>query len=203
MTSTASASRRFANIDRWGPVSQVLHWTIVVLILVMAYLGLTMTDMHNGPDKIRIYNLHKSIGLTILALVTLRVLWRAWAGAPRPLQGPPWQRRAASTTHVGLYALLFAVPISGWIMNSAAGFPLRWFGLVRVPALAARDHALHETFETTHEVLFWTLIVVALGHAAIAIWHHVFQRDATLARMLPTGWLRVPDPTREESRDAS
>ena len=54
----------------------------------MAYLGLTMTDMHNGPDKIRIYNLHKSIGLTILALVTLRVLWRAWAGAPKPLQGP-------------------------------------------------------------------------------------------------------------------
>jgi cytochrome b561 len=198
---TPTSTRRFANIDRWGPVSQLLHWTIVVLILVMAYLGLTMTDLHNGPDKIRIYNLHKSIGLTILALVTLRVLWRAWAGAPRALEGPSWQRRAASTGHVGLYVLLFAVPISGWIMNSAAGFPLRWFGLVPIPALAARDHALHETFETVHEVLFWTLIVVALGHAAIAIWHHVFQRDATLARMLPDGWLRVPAPTHEESRD--
>ena len=86
-------------------------------------------------------------------------------------------------------------------MNSAAGFPLRWFGLVRVPALAARDHAMHELFETTHEVLFWTLIVVALVHAAVAIWHHLFQHDATLARMLPNGWLRVPDPTHEESRD--
>jgi cytochrome b561 len=68
--------------DRWGVVSQSLHWLVVVLILVMAYLGLTMTDLPNTPYKIRVYALHKSIGLSILALVALRLLWRWYAGAP-------------------------------------------------------------------------------------------------------------------------
>ena len=192
--------RRFRNVDRWGPVSQVLHWTIVALILVMAYLGLTMVDLPNGPAKIRVYNLHKSIGLTILAIVALRVLWRLWAGKPAALLTiPHWQHRIAEITHVGLYVLLFAIPLSGWLLNSFAGFPLRWFGLFAVPTLAARDKALHELAETTHEWLFWTLVVLAVAHATAAIYHHLFQHDATLARMLPNGWLRVP--TQQESRD--
>jgi cytochrome b561 len=197
----AHRRRRFSNIDRWGPVSQLLHWTIVVLIVWMAYLGLTMTDLPNGPAKIGVYNLHKSIGLTILALVSLRVLWRAWAGAPLALQTiPRWQHRIAELTHIGLYVLLFAIPLSGWLVNSASGFPLRWFGLFPVPSIAARDHDLHDFAEDLHEWLFWALVVVALAHAAAAIYHHLFQRDATLARMLPNGWLRVP--ASEESRDA-
>ena len=199
--STARTPRRFANIDRWGPVSQLLHWTIVVLIVVMAVLGLTMTDLPNGPDKIQVYALHKSIGLTILALVALRVLWRLWAGAPLAIQTTPaWQHRIASAVHVLLYVLLFAVPISGWVVNSASGFPLRWFGMLRIPSIAPRDQALHELSESLHEWLFWALVLVALAHAAAAIYHHLFQRDATLARMLPNGWLRVSTP--EESRDA-
>jgi cytochrome b561 len=194
-------SRRFANIDRWGPVSQLLHWTIVVLILVMATLGLTMVELPSSPFKISVYSLHKSIGLTILALVTLRVLWRLWAGTPLAIETTPrWQHRIASTTHGLLYALLFALPISGWVLNSASGFPLRWFGLFRVPSIAARDHSLHELSESVHEWLFWTLVVLTLVHAAAAIYHHLFQRDATLARMLPDGWLRVP--AAEEPRDA-
>jgi cytochrome b561 len=131
--------RRFANADRWGPVSQLLHWTIVAMILVMAYLGLTMTDLPNGPHKIHTYALHKSIGLTILALVSLRVLWRLYAGAPRPVPGTPsWQERIASATHAALYALLFAIPLSGWFLNSTAGFPLQWFGLFNLPKLTHR-----------------------------------------------------------------
>ena len=185
----------FRNVDRWGGVSQLLHWTVVVLILVMAYLGLTMTDLPNGPPKIRIYNLHKSIGLTILAIVALRVLWRMWAGSPTKIPTiPHWQQRIADIGHIGLYVLLFAVPLSGWVMNSYAGFPLRWFGLFHVPALATRDHDLHEVWETVHEVLFWALAVLAGGHAAAAIFHHLFQHDATLSRMLPKGWLRAPVP---------
>jgi cytochrome b561 len=197
----AARRRRFSNIERWGPISQLLHWTIVVLIVWMAYLGLTMTDLPNGPAKISVYTLHKSIGLTILGLVSLRVLWRAWAGAPLALQTiPRWQHRIAELTHIGLYVLLFAIPLSGWLVNSSSGFPLRWFGLFRVPQLAARDHDLHEFAEDLHEWLFWALVVVALAHAAAAIYHHLFQRDATLSRMLPDGWLRAP--ASEESRDA-
>ena len=193
--SAVASPRRFSNVERWGPVSQALHWFIVALILAMAVLGLTMTDLPNSPFKIRLYNLHKSIGLTLLALVLLRVSWRAWAGTPSVIATiPRWQHRLAEGTHIVLYVLLFALPITGWMMNSYAGFPLKWFGLVAVPSLAARNHDMHELFEDVHEWLFWALVLLALGHACAAIYHHLFQRDATLARMLPKGWLRAPDP---------
>ena len=93
--------------------------------------------------------------------------------------------------------MLFAVPISGWVLNSASGFPMPWFGLFNVPAITGRDRALHELAEDWHEWLFWALIVIALVHAAAALYHHLFQHDATLARMLPRGWLRAPAPDRE------
>ena len=171
---------------RWGAVSQLFHWVIVVLILVMAYIGLTMGDLPNGPRKINIYALHKSIGLTILALVVLRVLWRVYAGAPAPVHGTPaWQQRIASATHFLLYALLFAIPLSGWVLNSSAGYPLQWFKLFNLPAITGRSDSVHEAAEGAHELLFWVLVVLVLAHAGAALYHHVFQGDATLARMLP------------------
>ncbi|WP_407352456.1 cytochrome b [Luteimonas sp. R10] len=193
---------------RWGGVSQLLHWLIVLLILGQAVVGLLMVDMLNSPDKIRIYALHKSFGLTVLALAALRLLWRLFTGAPRPVPGVPrWQERAAVFTHWLLYALLFAIPVSGWLFNSAAGYPLQWFGLFNLPPLAGRDEALREAAIAAHAWLFWLLVAVALVHAAAAFYHHLFLRDATLARMLPRGWLQAdaadtaPTPL-EDSRDA-
>lgn len=186
--------------EEWGVVSKTLHWLVVALILAMAWLGLTMGDLPNGPDKIATYALHKSIGLSILALVALRLLWRLYAGAPAPLADTPrWQARIAGVTHVALYVLLLALPLSGWLLNSAAGFPLQWFGLFNLPAIAGKDQGLHALAEQVHEWLFWTLVLVAVAHAAAAIHHHLFLRDDTLARMLPRGWLRVAD---KETPDA-
>ena len=186
--------------DQWGSISKLLHWLVVLLILVMAWIGLTMGDLPNGPDKIATYALHKSIGITILVLVLLRLGWRLYAGAPAPVPGTPsWQDRIASLTHWALYALLLAMPISGWVLNSSSGFPLQWFGLVNLPAIAGRDQDVHELAENMHETLFWILITLVVLHAAAAFYHHLFQRDATLARMLPRGWLRTPPP---ESNDA-
>ncbi len=179
--------------DRWGGVSQLLHWTTVILIVVIAYIGLTMGDLPNGPEKIKTYALHKSIGLTILALVVLRVLWRLVAGAPHPVPGSPrWQERIASLTHIGIYVLLFAIPISGWVVNSSAGYPLQWFGLFNLPAIVGESHDLHEAAEEAHELMFWLLALMVAAHAGAAFYHHLFQQDATLARMLPRGWLKVP-----------
>lgn len=189
--------------QRWGPVSQALHWLVVALILVQGVLGLLMVDMPNSPDKIRAYALHKSIGLSVLALAALRLAWRLHAGAPLPVAGTPgWQRAAARASHGLLYALLLAIPLSGWLFNSAAGFPLQWFGLVNLPAIASADAGLREIAGAMHEWLFWLLVAVALVHAAAAFHHHLFLGDATLARMLPRGWLRAPVAAEEDSRDA-
>lgn len=182
--------------DRWGGVSQGLHWLVVALILTTGTLGLVMEGMRNSPTKIEIYALHKSLGLTILAFATLRVLWRLYAGAPRPVPGTPrWQDRIASLTHWLLYGLLFAIPLSGWTFNSAAGYPLQWFKLFNLPPLVTRDADLRALAGNAHELLFWTLVGLALLHAAAALYHHLIQRDDTLARMLPRGWLRGRTPT--------
>ncbi|WP_394001167.1 cytochrome b [Luteimonas sp. WGS1318] len=190
-------------VDRWGGISQSLHWAVVALILATGLIGLLMGDMRASPTKVQVYALHKSLGLTILALATLRLLWRLYAGAPHAVPGTPrWQARVASVTHWLLYALLLAIPLSGWTFNSAAGYPLQWFGLFNLPALVERDPALRVTARDLHEALFWGLVAVTLLHAAAALYHHAVLRDATLARMLPRGWLRVgPRPTPARSED--
>ena len=186
--------------EQWGTVSKVLHWLVVLLILLMAWIGLRMGDMPNGPDKIASYALHKSVGITILMLVLMRIGWRWYAGAPDGVPGTPrWQERIASLTHLALYALLLAMPLSGWILNSASGYPLHSYGLVNLPAIAGKDHDLHELAEDIHEWLFWAMVTLAVLHAAAAFYHHLFVRDATLARMLPARRQRV-EPT--ETPDA-
>lgn len=173
--------------DRWGVVSQLLHWSILVLLVWIAWLGLGMVDMPNTPAKISTYALHKSLGLTLLALVAVRLAWRLYAGAPTAVvDTPTWQARVATLTHVALYALMFAIPLSGWLFNSASGYPLQWFKLYNLPALASRNPVLAELAAGLHEYGFWLLVALVALHAAAALYHHVVQRDDTLVRMLPT-----------------
>jgi len=174
--------------DRWGTVSQLLHWLVVLLIATIAVIGLVMTDMSNGPSKIKIYALHKSLGLTLLTLVVLRLLWRLYAGAPKPVEGTPhWQERIASLTHWALYALMFALPISGWVFNSSSGYPLQYFGLFNLPKIAPRGEDLAQLSHQVHEYGFWLLLALVVAHAGAAFYHHLFQHDDTLKRMLPGG----------------
>lgn len=177
--------------DRWGSVSQTLHWLIAALILLLGVVGLTMGELPKTPKYFWVYTAHKSLGLTVLALVIVRLGWRLYAGAPKPVQGTPgWQERIADATHALLYVMIFAIPLSGWLYDSASGLrPFRWFGLVAVPKLSAPNEHLRDLSHTVHEWGFWLLIAVVLAHAGAAFYHHLFQRDATLARMLPRGWL--------------
>jgi cytochrome b561 len=183
---------RFKNpTDRWGPVSQWLHWTIAALIVAVAVIGLWMDTLPRSPRTIEVYALHKSLGLTILALAAARLAWRLYAGAPATLAGlPRWQVRAASLTHAALYAVMFAMPLSGWLLNAAYGYPLQWFGLFNVPRVIGRDQGLHEFAEAVHDIGFWVLLVLVVVHAAAAFHHHLFREDDTLRRMLP--WRRAP-----------
>lgn len=174
------------NAERWGAVSIGLHWLVVVVVITIAVLGLYMTDLPLGLFKVKVYALHKSLGLTVLGLGVLRLAWIVFAGRPQALAGGPrWQMLAARFTHWGLYALLLIVPLSGWWYNSVAGFGLRWFGLFQVPALGAADALLKEVAKGRHEFLFYVLAGLVAVHAAAALWHHYALRDHTLRRMLP------------------
>ncbi len=185
-------------VDRWGGISQLLHWTIALLIVVIGVVGLVMGELPRTPKYFWVYTAHKSLGLTVLALVLLRICWRLYAGAPRPLPGTPrWQAWLASGTHGLLYLLVLAMPLSGWVYDSASALrPFRWFGLAEVPRLAARDEIVAGIAGEAHALLFWLLVLVVLGHAGAAFFHHFIQRDATLARMLPRR--RRPAPPRED-----
>ena len=179
------------NTDHWGATSQLLHWTIAVLILSIGAVGLVMGELPRSPKWFWVYTLHKSLGLTVLALVLVRIAWRLYAGAPPPVEGTPrWQARLASLTHGAIYMLILAMPLSGWLYDSASGLrPFRWFGLAEVPKLSPPHEALADAMHETHELLFWVLIALVIGHAGAALYHHFVRRDATLARMLPRRWL--------------
>ena len=190
--------------ERWGPVSQAFHWIIVLLILALAIVGLTMDELPKTPKYFWVYTLHKSTGITVLVLVLLRLGWRLYAGTPVPVPGTPrWQARIASLTHWLLYALILAMPLSGWLYDSASGLrPFNYFGLFPVPKLVAPDEAIADAAHETHELLFLVLVALVALHAGAAFYHHLFQRDATLARMLPRGWLPADSP-KEPERDVA
>ena len=183
--------------ERWGPVSQGFHWLIVLLLLGLAIVGLTMGDLPRTPKYFWVYTAHKSMGITVLFLVLARIGWRLYAGAPNPVPGTPtWQERIATVTHWLLYALTLAIPLSGWLYDSASGLrPFRWFGLFDMPKLVAPNDAIRDASHSAHEWLFWVLVALVLAHAGAAFYHHMFQRDATLTRMLPQRRRKSADPS--------
>lgn len=181
--------------DRWGPVSQAFHWIIMLLILGLAIVGLTMGELPKTPKYFWVFTAHKSIGITVLVLVLARLAWRLYAGRPDPVPGTPgWQERIASVTHWLLYALILLMPISGWLYDSASGLrPFRWFGLFDMPKLVPPDEGLRGLAHEVHEWGFWVLAALVCAHAGAALYHHYFQRDATLLRMLPGRSPRIGD----------
>ncbi|MCX7555691.1 cytochrome b [Xanthomonadaceae bacterium JHOS43] len=175
---------------RWGWPSMTLHWGIALLILALLGLGFVMGELPRSPKYFWVYDLHKSLGLTVLALMLIRLAWRLYAGAPRPEPGMPgWQNLVAGATHWAVYALALAMPVSGWLYDSASGLrTLKFFGLVTVPKLSAPDPEIKNLSHAVHEYGAWILIVLILMHASAALYHHFIQRDRTLLRMLPASF---------------
>lgn len=173
---------------RWGAVSQFLHWLIVALIAVQAALGLLGVMLPLGLEKLAVLARHKSVGIAILGLATARLLWR-WANPTPPLPPTlkPYERFLAHFTHTALYVLLFAMPLSGWIMSSARGFPVSWFNLFQLPDLVPKSEPLYHAMVTTHESLAIALGAIVALHIAGALKHHYVLNDDTLWRMLPFG----------------
>lgn len=170
----------------WNGVTKLIHWTFVVIILTMAILGLTMDDIDSPGTKIAVIAFHKSLGMTALALAAVRLVWRLISKDPPKITTiPTWQHLAAKVTHAMIYVFLFVMPLSGWVMNSAKGYPLQWFKLFNIPAITAKNPQLADLAHDVHENAFWILTALIVMHVGAAFYHHVFQQDATLKRMLP------------------
>lgn len=171
-----------------------LHWSIAGLILAALLVGWTMTGMAISPARLKVYNYHKWIGVTVLGLALVRVAWRLGHRPPPSPALPRWQRLAAQAGHGLLYALTLVMPVTGWIYSNAAGYPVVYLGKLPLPDLVERDKALAALWVQVHEVLGIALAVLIAGHVLAALHHQFIVRDGTLRRMLT--WRRA------EARDA-
>jgi len=161
-----------------------LHWAIGGMIVCSFAMGWVMTELAITPLKLKMYNWHKWLGMTILALVIIRLAWRLTHRAPPLLPMPRWQARAAHGLHGVLYLLMLGIPLSGWAYSNAAGYPIVYLGLWRLPDLVGRDKLLAADLLELHEALGWLLLACVLAHVLAALKHHFVDRDATLGRMM-------------------
>ena len=181
--------RRWSNnIGRYGAIAIGLHWLMAVLLVALVGLGLYMVRL---PDagynivKIALILYHKELGILALVLATLRLGWRVAQQLPM-LVGtmPVWEQVAARLAHLCLYTLMLALPLTGWVMSSAAGFPVSFLGLGNLPDLVGVDAALYRELAATHRWLAYALIALVAGHAGAALRHHFVLDDDTLLKML-------------------
>lgn len=177
-----------ASVSRYHPVAVLLHGLLGVALVAIFSLGLYMADLPFSPQRLRYYSWHKWAGVTVLVLSFVRLFWRL-AHRPPALPWaiekamPAWQRRAHHATHLGLYALFFAVPLLGWAYSSAAGFPVVWFGLVQLPDFVPVSEGWADVLKLMHKFSALGMAALVLLHVAGALKHQFIDRDGLLQRM--------------------
>lgn len=182
-------------MQKYAGLSIFFHWLIAILIIAAFGLGLYMTDLRISPTKLKLYSWHKWLGVTILGLVALRLIVKLFKGTPvYPNSMKNWEKQVAKLTHLALYFLMFAVPISGYFYTYAAGFPINYFGLIELPALIAPNPEIKNTLKELHEILANSMLILVLLHFAAALKHYFIDKDGILQRMLPF----LPTPQNKE-----
>lgn len=169
--------------DRFPLLSRLLHWSMAVLILAMLFIGIGMVST-TSPRYFELLSIHKTIGIVILALVAIRLINRL-VNPPPPLPRdlPSWQALMAKVSHYVLYVLMFALPLVGWAMLSAGGYPIVIFGAIHLPAILPHDVAVFAVLRTTHTILAITLFATFLAHLGAALFHGFVRRDHVLQSM--------------------
>ena len=172
--------------DQYGATAKGFHAVVALLILTMLAVGLIMVRMDPSPQMFKIFALHKSVGITVLALATLRLLWRLSNAAPLSLPShAQWERTLAHIIHALLYVSMFLMPMTGWLGSSAKGYTVSVFGLFTLPTLVEKNRDLAKVMWTIHEYAAYTLIAMIGLHVAGALKHHLIDHDETLWRMVP------------------
>jgi cytochrome b561 len=171
---------------RYSAVAQGFHWIIAGLIVTQFTLALIADDLPLGVHKLAVLARHKSFGMTVLMLAVLRLLWRLFNRPPElPAGMSNIEKAFARGTHVLFYVLLFAMPLTGWLMSSAKNYSVSWFGRFTWPDLIAPNERAFELLKTTHHLMGWLLLTVAILHILAALKHHFWDKDDVLRRMLP------------------
>ncbi|MBI3678613.1 MAG: cytochrome b [Proteobacteria bacterium] len=181
---------------RYGTVSMTFHWLIAALVLTNVGLGLSFDNFPRGSETLlEVVLVHKSIGLTVLVLSVLRLLWRLMHKAPPlPADMNPALKVLGRASHVLLYFLIIALPLTGWgiVSASSLGVPTHYFGLFDWPNLQyfanlprEQRAPYRELFDNTHVLLAWTAIGLIVLHISAALYHQFVRRDDVLRRMLP------------------
>jgi cytochrome b561 len=164
--------------------ARIIHWAIAAIIFIVLPIGLSLNYLPEGPFQDFVYNLHRSLGATLIPLVALRVVWRlTHTPPPLPPDIPAIQRYAASATHVLIYLILVAQPVIGWIATSAYPAPIPVFGLFELPPIWKADRALSDALFKVHWNLGVILTVLLVAHIGAALFHRFVRRDDVLRRM--------------------
>ena len=147
-------NRLAATTQDYDPVQRATHWATAFIFLAAVVLGFYASLQVPGTSPRReILEVHKSLGMSVLFLALFRLLYRLRVGAPTPLPSARWQTRTAAATHAGLYALMLAMPLSGYLFTSAGNYSLKYFWTFAWPRLFAGDGALSRAAETAHGAL--------------------------------------------------
>lgn len=164
--------------------AQLLHWLLALLLIALAGTGLYMADLPSGAARSQLIGLHKSLGLSAGALILFRLAWRLCHPPPPLLQLPAWQQRAAYATHLLLYGLMLALPVTGYLRSAFSPYPVKWFGIV-LPGWVTPDRGLNQLFGAVHDASAWALMMLVSLHVLAVIWHwRKGQREIAL-RMWP------------------
>ncbi|CDZ79099.1 hypothetical protein BN59_03416 [Legionella massiliensis] len=169
--------------DRFGVIAITLHWVIAALMIGLLIMGLYMVALPISLEKLKFYGWHKEYGFLVLALVIIRLIWRLSNITPK-LDILAWEEVIARMVHWIFYGFMFALPITGWLITSAAGLPASFFGLFTLPNLIAPNEESRLLFQKIHEWLGYALIAIILLHTAAALKHHFIEKDNILRRML-------------------
>jgi cytochrome b561 len=172
--------------DHYPAASKLLHWLVAACVLITAPVAIAMTRIDKGPTQDALYNLHKSLGVLILILMVLRLVNRFAAGAlAAEAEIEPWQKMVSSVAHTSLYVLLLAMPVVGYLANSAYGASTPFFGAFEISGVIGKNEGLATQLFTLHRWVGWFVILLVLTHVSAALYHHFIRRDAVLKRMLP------------------
>lgn len=173
---------------RYSTLSIMLHWGMLLLVAAVYACMLLRKNFPKGSDlREGLKAWHFMLGLTVLALVLVRIIARLISATPPTTPEPPqWQRLLAKLAHYALYAFMVAMPIAGWVILSASGKPIPFYG-IELPALVAPSKDLAQQIKELHETVA-TIGYFLIGlHALAALYHHYIRKDDTLRRMLPGG----------------